>query len=69
MDLSHPNTQKHENLSQDEGRAVFDWMWFDAELRQYVSYRMKGVEASVVDDIVQEVAIVATSHSEKKICD
>ena len=66
MALSHPHSQKQNTFPEDTGRAAFDWMEFEADLRRYVSYKMQGVDASVVDDILQEVAMVATSDSLKK---
>ena len=66
MELSHPHPQKHQNLPVNQVQVAFEWMHFEAELRQYVSYKMQGVDVSVVDDVVQEVAIVATSHTENE---
>lgn len=66
MALSHPHSQKQNTFPEDTGSAAFDWMQFEAELRRYLTYKMQGVDMSVVDDILQEVAIVAASGCEKK---
>ena len=66
MELSQSHFSKRMNLPDNEGGAALEWMRFEADLRQYISYKMQGVDASVVDDVMQEVAIVATSHTENE---
>ena len=63
MEFSHSHSQTHKTFPTQSGSAAFDWKLFAADLRKYVTCRLRGVDASVVDDIVQEVAIVATSQT------
>lgn len=47
------------------GNCDFQWGEYEPELQGYIAYKMQGVDPSIVEDIVQEVAIAVSIRDEK----